>query len=45
MQIAAESADEFSGSGNDGYFVVRIGGSTVTSLQGMASPLSRRGLN
>ena len=45
MQIAAESADEFSGSGDDGYFVVRIGGSTVTSLQGMASPLSRRGLN
>jgi hypothetical protein len=39
FEIASESDDTLSGSGDDGYFSVRRAGPTVTSVEGLASPL------
>jgi hypothetical protein len=38
MDIADEKADTLSGTGDDGYFVVRQSGAVVTSVEGLASP-------
>ena len=37
MEVSAETADKLSGSGDDGYFVVKLAGPVVTSLEGLAS--------
>jgi hypothetical protein len=37
MQVAAETANELSGTGDDGYFVVKLAGPVVTSLEGLAA--------
>jgi hypothetical protein len=38
MEIGAESEETVAGRGDDGHFLLRLDGSTVTSLEGMASP-------
>jgi len=38
MAITAEKVDTISGTGDDGYFVVRQFGAVVSSVEGMASP-------
>jgi hypothetical protein len=38
MDITAEKVDTISGTGDDGYFVVRQFGAVVSSVEGMASP-------
>jgi hypothetical protein len=37
MEVAAETADKLSGAGDDGYFVVKLAGPVVTSLEGLAT--------
>lgn len=38
IEIGAKTEDTFRGIGDDGYFAVRIQGSVVTSVEGLASP-------
>ncbi len=39
LEISSESETEFSGSGDDGYFKVRLNGTLVSSIQGCENPL------
>ncbi len=38
METSSEAADSLAGKGDDGYFLVRLNGSTVTSLEGLPEP-------
>jgi hypothetical protein len=38
MEVTAERDDSLSGTGDDGYFVVRRSGALVSSVEGLASP-------
>src|ERR1700680_2253806 len=38
MDVTAETGDSLSGTGDDGYFVVRQSGALVSSVEGLASP-------
>ena len=38
MEVTGESEEMLSGTGDDGYFIVRLAGSLVSSVEGMASP-------
>jgi len=38
MEVTAEKEDSLSGTGDDGYFVVRRSGALVSSVEGLALP-------
>jgi len=39
MQVTGETTDRISGQGDDGYFVLKLNGSTVSSLEGLPQPV------
>jgi hypothetical protein len=43
IEIASESEDTLSGKGDDGYFLVRRSGATISSVEGLASPEQAKG--
>jgi len=38
MEVSSETGDTLAGTGDDGYFAVRLAGTIVTSVEGLASP-------